>query len=240
MANADLVIHDAQYTPEEYGTKKNWGHSTFDYVTEVAVAAGVRKLALTHHDPTHDDDFVFDIERRARETAARRGSSIEIFCAYEGCSLDIETGEGSQPEIEQLTSAQPPVAQNLLLVDDNEELRKLTKRFLEREGFTIQEASNGRDALDRLAESIPNLLVLDLDMPQMGGLEVLRFVRAQPKIMNVPVLILTGSEEEASISACFAAGATDFILKPFSTPQLIARVRACLARVAAPHNAPGN
>jgi len=80
------------------------------------------------------------------------------------------------------------------------------------------------------------LLVLDLDMPQMGGLEVLRFVRAQPDVMSVPVLILTGSGEEASISACFAAGATDFILKPFSTPQLIARVRACLARVAAPHH----
>lgn len=238
MAHADLVIHDAQYTPEEYGAKKNWGHSTFEYVTEVAAAAGVRKLALTHHDPAHDDDFVSEIECRARETAARRGSSIEVFCAYEGCALDIETGEGAYQKTEPPTSAKPTAAQNLLLADDNEELRTLTKRFLEREGFKIREASNGRDALERLSESLPDLLVLDLDMPQMGGLEVLRFIRAQPGAIHVPVLIVTGTEDESSISACFAAGATDYILKPFSTPQLIARVRACLARVAAPRHSP--
>ncbi len=66
MADADLVIHDAQYTPEEYRSKKTWGHSTYDYVVQIAAAAGVRRVALTHHDPGHDDHFVADIERKAR------------------------------------------------------------------------------------------------------------------------------------------------------------------------------
>ncbi len=66
MADADLVIHDTQYTPEEYGSKKTWGHSTYAYVVQIAAAAGVRRVALTHHDPSHNDHFVVDIEREAR------------------------------------------------------------------------------------------------------------------------------------------------------------------------------
>ena len=90
MADADLVIHDAQYTPEEYPSKKTWGHSTYDYVVQIAAAAGVRRVALTHHDPNHDDDFVADIERKARSIALQRGTGLDVFCAYEGCELVLE------------------------------------------------------------------------------------------------------------------------------------------------------
>ena len=71
MRDADLVIHDAQYTPEEYATKKTWGHSTYEYVVNVAAAAGVKRVALTHHDPEHKDLFVADIEQRARAMAEK-------------------------------------------------------------------------------------------------------------------------------------------------------------------------
>lgn len=63
MKHADLLVHDAQYTPEEYPQKRNWGHSAFDYVVDLASAADVRQLALTHHDPTHDDEALEEIER---------------------------------------------------------------------------------------------------------------------------------------------------------------------------------
>ncbi len=66
MADAGLVIHDAQYTPEEYPAKKNWGHSTYEYAVDLAGAARVRQLVLTHHDPAHDDHFIEDVEKRAR------------------------------------------------------------------------------------------------------------------------------------------------------------------------------
>ncbi|HQZ15420.1 MAG TPA: MBL fold metallo-hydrolase, partial [Vicinamibacteria bacterium] len=80
MEGADLVIHDAQYTPEEYGPKKTWGHSTYGYAVRVAAAADVRQLALTHHDPGHDDHFVADMERKARVLALQCGTGMDAFC----------------------------------------------------------------------------------------------------------------------------------------------------------------
>ena len=76
MAGAGLVIHDAQYTPEEYPAKKNWGHSTYEYAVDLAGAARVRQLVLTHHDPAHDDRFIEDVERRARGYAKQRGHNV--------------------------------------------------------------------------------------------------------------------------------------------------------------------
>jgi len=83
MEGADLVIHDAQYTPEEYVQKKNWGHSTYDYVVQIAAAANVRRVALTHHDPGHDDDFMDKIAQKADHArpgtmVAREGMVIEL------------------------------------------------------------------------------------------------------------------------------------------------------------------
>ena len=98
MKNADVVIHEAQYTPEEYPAKKNWGHSTYTYVVQIAAVAGVRRLFLTHHDPSHDDAFVARIEQRAQELAQRLGSSMEVRCAYEGCEIQVERAPVLNPE----------------------------------------------------------------------------------------------------------------------------------------------
>jgi ribonuclease BN (tRNA processing enzyme) len=93
MRHADLVIHDAQYTPEEYAAKQNWGHSTYEYAVELAAMSDVRHLALTHHDPTHDDEMIADIERRARNLARRRNFLMHVFCAYEGLEMGISALE---------------------------------------------------------------------------------------------------------------------------------------------------
>src|SRR5271170_2876690 len=89
MRDADVVIHEAQYTPEEYPSKRHWGHSTYSYVVELAAAVGVRRLFLTHHDPSHNDEFIAGIEKKARELAQRLGSPLEVCCAYEGCEIAI-------------------------------------------------------------------------------------------------------------------------------------------------------
>ena len=89
MQAADIVIHEAQYTPEEYPAKRHWGHSSYAYAVELAAAAGVRRLILTHHDPSHDDGVVADIEARARALAAQLGSPLEVSCAYEGLEVSI-------------------------------------------------------------------------------------------------------------------------------------------------------
>ena len=73
MQGADVVIHEAQYTPEEYPSKRHWGHSTYEYVVELAAAAGVRRLFLTHHDPSHDDKFIAAIGTKGAGAGAEPG-----------------------------------------------------------------------------------------------------------------------------------------------------------------------
>lgn len=233
MANADLVIHDAQYTPEEYPAKKNWGHSPYEYAVEVAGAAGVRRLALTHHDPTHDDTFIAEVERRARGVADSRGAGLDVFCAYEGCTLDIEprsSGGGPNPEVSKSRFDVRLSPIHILVVDDNDDLRRLTKDALTREHYTVLEAAGGAEALRIIEEAAPDMVILELVMPQPGGLEVLRALRSKAATAHLPVIILTGLGDEKSISEGFDAGATDYLLKPFSQPQLTARVQACLSR----------
>ena len=89
MQGAEVVIHEAQYTPEEYSSKRHWGHSTYVYVVELAALAGVGKLFLTHHDPSHDDQFITQLERKAQELARSLNSKLEVCCAYEGCEVTL-------------------------------------------------------------------------------------------------------------------------------------------------------
>jgi hypothetical protein len=94
-------------TPEEYGSKKTWGHSTYDYVVQIAAATGVRRVALTHHDPSHNDHFVADIERKARTLALERGTGLDVFCAYEGCELVLEPRSTLKPFVTADPSSRP-------------------------------------------------------------------------------------------------------------------------------------
>lgn len=85
---ADLLIHDAQYTPEEFVHKAHWGHCTVDYAVHVARECGVRRLALFHHDPDHDDDMVDRLAAAARD-GAEGGTLDEVFAAYEGLTVAL-------------------------------------------------------------------------------------------------------------------------------------------------------
>lgn len=85
---ADLLIHDAQYTDEEYKYKKGWGHSTFSYAVQFAIDAGVKKLGLFHHDPDRNDDDLDRLAETCREQLKKAGSSIECFAVYEGMEID--------------------------------------------------------------------------------------------------------------------------------------------------------
>lgn len=84
----DLLVHDAQYTPEEFEQKAHWGHCTAAYAVLVAKEAGARRLCLFHHDPAHDDDHLDRLLEQARETAARLGVD-DVIAAAEGLSLDF-------------------------------------------------------------------------------------------------------------------------------------------------------
>ena len=237
LADADLVIHDAQYTPEEYRARKNWGHSPFDYVVELAGSAGVKRLALTHHDPSHDDATVAEIERHARAVAERRRTPIEVFCAFEGGRVTLGARGGAPaaaPEVASAPAGAVTPGARILIVDDDPVMRRLTKGALQNDGYVLTEAANGREALELVRRAAPDLVILDFVMPELDGLDVLRVLRADPTTVSLPVLMLTSQADEDSTRAGFEVGATDYLTKPFSSPQLSARVRACLARASKP------
>ena len=234
MAGAGLVIHDAQYTPEEYPSKKNWGHSTYEYAVDLADAAGVRQLVLTHHDPGHDDAFIEQVEKRADGYAKRLRHGVRVCCAYEGLDLVVEPHG-----IQQLGDA-PAVPHSgrdamrgarILIVDDDPDIRALANLALTQDGHDVVEASSGQEAIALIDARAPDLVLLDLLMPKQGGLEVLKILRSRAATAALPVVVLTGMDDEITTRAGFEFGATDYLTKPFSIPQLAARVRACLMRV---------
>ena len=81
LANADLVIHDGQYTSDEYATKHNWGHSNMEYVLEAAMAANVKQVLLSHHDPAHDDSFLDALEEHCQNKVRASGSDLNVLLA---------------------------------------------------------------------------------------------------------------------------------------------------------------
>ena len=234
MAGAGLVIHDAQYTPEEYPTKKNWGHSTYEYAVDLADAAGVRQLVLTHHDPGHDDAFIAEVEKRADGYAKRLRRKVLVCCAYEGLDLLVES-HGVERPADPATAPQSSRdattrGARILIVDDDPDIRALANLALTQDGHEVVEASNGQEAIALIDASPPDLVLLDLLMPRKSGLEVLKILRSRPATAALPVVVLTGMDDEVTTRAGFEVGATDYLTKPFSVPQLAARVRACLAR----------
>ncbi len=89
VRGVDLLIQDAQYTPEEYAARRGWGHRSVDYVTDVAVEAGARRLALFHHEPTHADEQIDRMVEAAQSRARAAGSDVEIFGAAEGQQIKL-------------------------------------------------------------------------------------------------------------------------------------------------------
>jgi diguanylate cyclase (GGDEF)-like protein len=121
----------------------------------------------------------------------------------------------------------------VLVVDDDRNLRKIISTNLELAGYEVGTASDGREALSKIEQDVPDLLLLDLMMPHMDGYEVARRVRshANPTIANVPIIILTAKGETEDKLRGFEAGADDYITKPFGPRELLARVRAKIRRV---------
>jgi two-component system phosphate regulon response regulator PhoB len=118
----------------------------------------------------------------------------------------------------------------ILIVEDEGPLVTLLRYNLEREGFAISEASDGEEALLRAAEDRPDLILLDWMLPLLSGIEVCRRLRRLPDTATVPIIMLTARGEENDKVRGFDCGADDYITKPFSPVELIARVRALLRR----------
>jgi two-component system phosphate regulon response regulator PhoB len=120
----------------------------------------------------------------------------------------------------------------VLIVEDEADIVTLLRYNLEREGFRTATAGDGEEALLLAAEQAPNLVLLDWMLPLMSGLEVCRQLRRNPKTRDIPVIMLTARGEEADRVRGLNSGADDYITKPFSPTEMVARIRAVLRRSA--------
>jgi DNA-binding response OmpR family regulator len=118
----------------------------------------------------------------------------------------------------------------ILVVEDDPDIAELVERYLSKAGFATDRATSGRDAIDAITLKAPDLLVLDLMLPHVDGLEICRRVRAHDKTANIPIIMLTARAEESERIVGLELGADDYLAKPFSPNELVARVRALLRR----------
>ena len=124
-------------------------------------------------------------------------------------------------------SAEPKL---VLVADDNDDILSLVTFRLQRAGYSVIQARDGEEALRMACDHQPSLAILDLMMPRLDGYEVTRGIRRDPAIADMPVVLLTARSQEGDVARGFDVGADDYIRKPFSPQELLARVEAVLAR----------
>lgn len=120
----------------------------------------------------------------------------------------------------------------VLVADDEEDILRLVTMIIERSGHEVVSARDGAEALAAISERKPDLVVLDISMPEIDGLEVLRRLRADSETSELPVLLLSAQAQEADVRRAFDTGASAYVKKPFSPSELKLRVDALLGTVA--------
>lgn len=119
---------------------------------------------------------------------------------------------------------------NILVVDDDPDIRELVRFKLEQMGHSVTTEKDGEGGLAAAIADVPDLVLLDVMMPKLTGIEVCRKLRDEPSTVGVPIILITAKAQEADVERGFAAGADDYIIKPFSPRELASRVDAALAR----------
>ncbi|KUK03862.1 MAG: Response regulator receiver protein [Thermotoga sp. 50_1627] len=118
----------------------------------------------------------------------------------------------------------------MLVVDDSDVLRKIVSFNLTKEGYVVEEARDGVEGLEKMKSNKPDLVILDVMMPHLNGFEVLKRMRADPELLNIPVIILTAKGGENDAKMALQSGANGFLTKPFSPVKLIEEVRRVTQR----------
>lgn len=124
----------------------------------------------------------------------------------------------------------PPTAVDVVVADDDDDIRDLVELKLTQSGYTVRACANGVEALEEIRRQPPTLAVLDVMMPGLSGIDVLREVRADEALTGVRVVLLTARSRDTDVDMGFSTGADDYLIKPFSPRELVHRVSALVAR----------
>jgi len=127
-------------------------------------------------------------------------------------------------------------AGRILVVDDEPQIRRVMRTALTATGYEVSDARSGEDAVEKLGGERFDLILLDVNLPGMSGLEACRVIRRETLVPDVPIIMLTVRNAEKDIVEALDAGADDYVVKPFGTPELLARIRAALRRAPLPQD----
>ncbi len=229
LRDADLLIHDAQYTHEEYKDRLGWGHSPIEYVADVALAAGARRLALFHHDPSHDDRTVETIEGIVRARVTERSGSVDVFAAAEGLALEVKGYRSSAVAIAAPATRRTSITgRRVLIVDDDEAEIASLERELADDGLVLGPVADARSVLGRAVDVAPDLVIVSRELVGGDGVPLIGSLRSTLGRPDLPVIVLTDGPIDWLDGG--AAAPTDYVARPFSPPMLRARIRAWLSR----------
>jgi type II secretory ATPase GspE/PulE/Tfp pilus assembly ATPase PilB-like protein/ActR/RegA family two-component response regulator len=233
--------------------------ATTDRIAEAARAGGMRGLwesGLAHVlrgessldelvrvvDVPYEDGAEPVLTASAGDSDGRRSGQIGASAALAQAAAETAEavagrpavfGDGSFELLDGIAAAPPKVARlkrKVLLVDDEDQLRRVMKDLLEREGYVVTEARDGVQALDQVDRTGPDVIVLDLNLPGLDGYSVLSHLRSRPATADIPVVVLTAKGDEDNEVRVFELGADDFLTKPFRARALSARLDAVLGR----------
>jgi CheY-like chemotaxis protein/phosphoribosyl 1,2-cyclic phosphodiesterase len=231
LAGADLLIHDSQYTDEEYVNRRNWGHSTAGYVLDVAMAADVKQVVLSHHDPEHDDEFLDRLQERCQNQIRGLGSNLDVTVASEGLEISLLEAADRVPEDLTVQASTTRYSRaRILVADDDPGLVRFIQAVLSKDKYEILAAKDGEEAIEVTLREHPDLILLDVMMPKLSGYQVAKRLREKPEFKDVPIIMFTARADEEDIVRSFEIGVNDYIGKPAAPSLLRSRVRRWLMR----------
>lgn len=234
---ADLLIHDAQYTAEDYPAKIGWGHSSVEYAMRIAHHAGVKKIALTHHDPLRDDESIDLALANIRAKLRGAASSLQVFAAVEGQVITLEPSINKVSErqiagFQARTLIEPAlVGRSVLLGIMDPNIAAILSEAIRAEGIPVKFVSDGDAARQLILKDPPSLVMLEHDIPRIDGLEICRAIRSElvADESKLPIVLVAAREDPA---AGAVAGVTDWLTKPFTSSYARTKVRAWILRAA--------
>ena len=240
VAGADLVIHDAQYTAEDFPAKAGWGHSSVEYAIRVCEEAGVARIALTHHDPGRSDAQTDAIVAEARRKARERGSALEIAAAAEGETIELagrsHAGRPAQPpQFPAQTAIDMAAASRPVLVCVNDSgMQALLSEAMAEERLSVERAENEAGLVRLVSELRPSLVLLEHAPGDLDAIHAVRAIRAEEGLepVKVPIVVIA-REPQAGVPE--SESATDWLVWPITPSYARAKIRAWVLRTASRH-----
>jgi GAF domain-containing protein/phosphoribosyl 1,2-cyclic phosphodiesterase len=251
LKGLDLLIHDTQYLAKEYPKHEGWGHSTVEYVVDIAMSVGVKQLALFHHDPQRKDTQVDEMVHMAQNRVKQAGGTLKVFAAADNMSIDLKSDSSepfnhtpsngltkprvllAQPQretVSALTSCQGMTKDIMVSL----ETATVSFKDLESDGFCVSGPEEGKSLLESAQKAKPSLLLASHCPANDCMLTTCKAIREDSGAWGkeVPFLIVAKDhgEVEAMREQGAAVGVTDWVVEPFSQAYIRTRIRMAISR----------